>query len=467
MIDPNARDDYRRDVALFRIAILGDLIHRYLRRGELKEALAKKSQAYWQAPDGRSIRVAAKTIESWLTLHRRGGFEALMPRERSDRNRSRCIPDELQVLILDMKRERPGRSAAQIIQTLVDLGRTKLGDFSVSSAQRLIAAHGLSGPRMELDVAARHRYRASAVNEIWQVDAVHGPKLFDPASGRATTVKIFGLIDDRSRLVTYLRGSHHERQVDFLRTLFEAIRRRGIPRALQLDNHGSFSGTDTRMVCAQLGIRLHFAKPYDGASKGKIERFWRSLRAQVLSELDLDIVKTTDDLNLRIMSWVDGRYNVSPHSGIDARTPLSVYEEEAEELRFPADYEWLAARFVVHVDRKVLNDSTCSLGGRTFEVPQHLRRQTARLYYAVMEPDSVWVMDGAMQVPVREVDEVANSQRARIRTKPKSDGFQADPPVTGVNGVEAFLRRKLGHGAIGGAAEHDEDEQGGVPCAQS
>jgi len=466
MINPNARDDYRRDVALFRIALLGDLIHRDLRRGELKEALAEKSQAYWQAPGGRSIRVAAKTIESWLTLHRRGGFEMLMPRERSDRNRSRSIPDELQALILDMKRERLGRSAAQIIQTLVDLGRTKLGDFSVSSVQRLIAAHGLSGPRMELDVAARHRYRASAVNEIWQVDAVHGPKLYDPVSGRATTVKIFGLIDDRSRLVTYLRGSHRERQVDFLRTLFEAIRRRGIPRAIQLDNHGSFSGTDTKMVCAQLGIRLHFAKPYDGASKGKIERFWRSLRAQVLSELDLDVVKTTDDLNLRIMSWVDGRYNVSPHSGIDARTPLSVYEEEAEELRFPADYEWLAARFVVHVDRKVLNDSTCSLGGRTLEVPQHLRRKTARLYYAVMEPDSVWVMDGDCQVPVREVDEVANSKRARIKTKPKGDGFQSDPPVTGVNGVEAFLRRKLGDGAAGSAAERDGDEQGGVPCAR-
>jgi transposase InsO family protein len=466
MINPNARDDYRRDVALFRIAVLGDLIHRDLRRGELKEALAEKSQAYWQAPGGRSIRVAAKTIESWLTLHRRGGFEMLMPRERSDRNRSRSIPDELQVLILDMKRERLGRSAAQIIQTLVDLGRTKLSDFSVSSVQRLIAAHGLSGPRMELDVAARHRYRASAVNEIWQVDAVHGPKLYDPVSGRATTVKIFGLIDDRSRLVTYLRGSHRERQVDFLRTLFEAIRRRGIPRAIQLDNHGSFSGTDTRMVCAQLGIRLHFAKPYDGASKGKIERFWRSLRAQVLSELDLDVVKTTDDLNLRIMSWVDGRYNVSPHSGIDARTPLSVYEEEAEGLRFPADYEWLAARFVVHVDRKVLNDSTCSLGGRTFEVPQHLRRKTARLYYAVMEPDSVWVMDRDTQIPVREVDEVANSKRARIRTKPKGEGFQVNPPVTGVNGVEAFLRRKLGEGAAGGDAKRDGDEQGGVPCVQ-
>ena len=90
MIDPNARDDYRRDVALFRITILGDLIHRYLRRGELKEALAKKSQAYWQAADGRSIRVAAKTIESWLTLHRRGGFEALIPKPRADRGRTRA-----------------------------------------------------------------------------------------------------------------------------------------------------------------------------------------------------------------------------------------------------------------------------------------------------------------------------------------------------------------------------------------
>ena len=393
MIHNNPGDDRRRDVALFRLAVLGELIHQdNLRRGALKAALDTKAANSWRAPGGKSVQVSAKTIESWLTRYRSGGFDALHPRERSDRHRSRSIPDELMTLILDMKRERPRRSAAQIIKALVDSGRVKRGAFSVSSVQRLLAQHGLSGPRMELEVQARYRFRASGINEVWQVDAVHGPKLFDPAAGRETTVKIFGLIDDRSRLVTYLRGSFHERQEDFLRTLHEAVRRRGIPRALFLDNHGSFTGDDVKVVCAQLGIRLVHARPFDGASKGKIERFWQTLRKHVLDELDLNVVRSLDSLNLRLMAWVDGEYNRRPHEGLDGRTPLAVFEEETDNVRFVTDHQWIEAQFVVHVERKVRNDATCTLGGRVLEVPQHLRRKTVRLFYAVQRPGMVWIV---------------------------------------------------------------------------
>ena len=121
MIQHKPEDDRRRDVALFRLAVLGELIHQDdLRRGALKAALDAKAAAAWRAPGDKSVKISAKTIESWLTRYRSGGFEALRPLERSDRNRSRSIPDELATLIVDMKRERPGRSAAQIIKALVD-----------------------------------------------------------------------------------------------------------------------------------------------------------------------------------------------------------------------------------------------------------------------------------------------------------------------------------------------------------
>ncbi|MEZ6014599.1 MAG: DDE-type integrase/transposase/recombinase [Planctomycetota bacterium] len=394
MTKSTPNDDRRRDVALFRLAVLGDLVHQQLRRGELRAALEAKAQIEWSVPHRRDTKIAAKTIESWLTRYRRGGFDSLFPRLRSDRMRSRAIPAELANLIVELKRERPGRSAAQIVTTLVDLRHMQRSDFSVSSVQRLLAREGLSGPQMELEVPARHRFTAAATNELWQVDAVHGPKLFDPNAGRPTTVKIFGLIDDRSRLVAGLRGSFHERQQDFLLVLHEAIRRRGVPRTLLLDNHGSFTGADVKVVCAQLGIRLVHARPYDGASKGKIERFWRTLRSHVLDELDLEAVQTLDDLNLRVMNWVDGRYNLQPHGGLEGRTPLSVFEEGAADVRFVSDLDELAKHFVVRVERSVRNDATCTLEGRTFEVPQHLRRTKVTLCYAVLRPDSVWIVDG-------------------------------------------------------------------------
>ncbi len=461
--------DRRRDVALFRLAVLGDLIHQDLPRGELKEALEAKAKCGWHGPAGDYLRVAPKTIQSWLTLYRRGGFDALYPKRRGDRGVPRSIPPEIATLIVDLKRERPGRSAAQITDMLVDTGRVTRTDFSASSVQRLLAAEGLSGPKMEIEVPARHRFRASSVNELWQVDAVHGPKLFDPATGRRTTVKIFGLIDDRSRLVTHLRGSFRERQEDFLRTLFGAIRVRGIPRTLLLDNHGSFTGSDVKVVCAQLGIRLVYARPYDGASKGKIERFWRHLRARVLSELDLSIVEELDDLNLRLMAWVNSTYNRRAHSGIDGRTPLSVFEEEADSVRFESDFDALSERFIAHAERTVRRDATCSFGGRVLEVPQHLRGCKVALHYAVMRPDVIWIEDGETRVVLRDVDEVANSRRVRVRSKTTQLKPQ-ERPSTGINGVEAMIERTLK--VVRAAAiesdvrdeANDTDENGGLVC---
>lgn len=472
MIKPTPSGDSRRDVALFRLAVLGDLIHQDLPRGELKKILDAKSQRAWQAPGGDYRHVAPKTIQSWLTLYRRGGFDALYPKQRKDRGVTRSIPPAVATLIVNLKRERPGRSAAQIIEMLIDGGAIKATDFSASSVQRLLAAENLAGPKMELTVPARHRFRAASVNELWQVDAVHGPKLFDPGAGRATTVKIFGLIDDRSRLVTQLRGSFRERQEDFLRTLFEAIRVRGIPRALLLDNHGSFTGSDVKVVCAQLGIRLVYARPYDGAAKGKIERLWKTLRSRVLAELDMKLVKTLDDLNLRLMAWANGSYNQRPHAGIDGRTPLSVYEEEVDSLRFERDFDSLSEKFVTHAERSVRRDATCSLEGRVLEVPQHFRGSKVTLHYAVMRPEVIWVEDGGTRVMLRDVDPVANSRRPRIRPKPRS-GAPGTTSSTGINAVEAMLKRTLKAEGADRPADRpphksdDHDENGGAACKPS
>lgn len=454
-------DDRKRDVALFRFAVLGDLVHTELRRGELRRALDQKAAQRWLHPDGTARRLAAKTIQSWLYAYKKRGFEGLLPGERKDKGASRSIPPETQALILDMKREDPGRSTPLILRELANTGVARKGVLSESAVNRLLACNGLSGPKMKLEAKARHRFVAAVCGELWQGDACHGPKLFDPAQGRDVRVKIFGLLDDKSRLVTYLRASFHERQEDFLRVLFEAVRRRGIPRSLLLDNHGSFRGADAKVTCAQLGIRLVFARPYDGASKGKIERFWRTLRAHVLERLDLSVVQTLDDLNLRLMSWVDGDYNIRPHAGVDGQTPLSVFEQDATEMRYVGDHAELESKFVAHLERVVRNDSTCTAAGRVLEVPQYLRGRRVTLYYEVLRPEILWIEEGGVRVPVREVDATANSRRVRVR--------KVAPPEkrkpTGLNPVEDAIEKLL-HPKLDEDAAGVDDEQGGATCAR-
>jgi len=452
-------DTNKKEVALFRFAVLGDLVHARLHRGELRCALAKKSGELWLHPDGTTRTIAAKTIQGWLYAYRRHGLDGLKPKDRRDKGACRAIPDELQPLILDMKREDPGRSAAGIVRELRGAGLMRKGDFSTSAITRLLKSHGLTGPRIELEVKARHRFVAATCGDLWQGDACHGPKLFDPASGREVRVKIFGLLDDKSRLVTYLRAGFHERQEDFLRVLLEAVLRRGLPRAILLDNHGSFTGVDVRHACAELGIRLKYARPRDGASKGKIERFWRTLRSQLLDRLDMSKIATLDDLNVRLMTWVHGEYNVAPHSGLSSRTPLSVFEDDLGEVRFIDDVQVIGESFLGTADRVARNDSTCTFRGKTYEVPPALRGSKIVLHYRLLRPDVVWIEDGGDRVVLREVDAVANATRARKHTISDTE----PKPYTGLNPIEDLLGRKLHPG--GDNKRDDEHEEGA--CAAS
>lgn len=431
------QDQWRVAEALFRHSVLGTILSRKLRRRELKRTIAELAAQEWTAPDDKPRRIAAKTIEAWYYLCRKGGVDALKPRPRKDRGTTKSIPGDLRELILAMKREDPGRSAPLIIEELVLAGRLKKKQASVSTVQRLLKREGLSGPALELDRPARFRWTASRCGELWQSDAVHGPALFDPSAGRPVRVKVFALLDDRSRLVPYARASFHETQQDFLLVLLGAIQRRGVPIGLLTDNHASFTGSDVALACAQLGVRLHFARPYDGPGKGKIERFWRTFRGRFLDRLDLAKVQTLDDLNVRIATWI-AAYNQRPHAGVGGRTPLEAWEEDAEEVRWVDDPGVLEAAFTATAERAARNDSTCQVRGRTYEVPAHLRDRKVTIGWSLLAPDRLWVQDGETRLPIREVDPEGNSRRARVPGKKvaKMEGTKK----TGLNAVEALLR---------------------------
>jgi putative transposase len=443
-------DEERDQEALFRHAILGDLLSRNLRRGQLRPALTHLAQQDYQDHQGRPRRAAYKTLEEWFYKYRNGGFEALKPRPRKDRNKSRVLAEDLQQLILDMKREDPGRSAHLILRELELAGRLAAGQASVSCVQRLLHRHGLSVPRMEWDHAARYRWEATVCGELWQADALHGPMLMNPATGRTQRVIVFGLIDDRSRLMPYLEGGFGETEQRFLTVLYQAMARRGIVRKLLLDNHASFSGYDLRLLCARLGIHLVHSRPGDAPSKGKIERIWRTLRAQLIARLDLERVTTLDEFNLRLWTWVETEYHRQPHSSLSGRTPLEVWESEADQMRWAGDAQQLEQNFYGEAERFVRNDSTVQWRGVFYEVPPYLRRQTVRLRYALLDSTRVSVLDGGTEIPIRRVQPVENSNRSRAAVaRPIGD----NPVKTGLNAAELILARAAGIDPKGGGNE--------------
>ncbi len=378
-------DDDRTKEALFRHAVLGDLLSRKLRRGETRSLLTELSLKTFEDYRGRYRRMASSTFEEWYYKHRHDGFEGLKPLSRSDQGCSRRLSPELEQLVIDLKREDPGRSAPLILRELELAGRISRGHMSVYPIQRVFRHHGLSGPRMEIDVAARFRWEASMCGELWQADALHGPMLVNPATGRPQRAIVFGLLDDRSRIVPYLEAGFGETGLRFLAVLHNAIARRGIPRRLLLDNHKSFTSLDLRVLCAKLDIHIVHSRPGDGPSKGKIERWWRNLREHVIDRLDLQKVTTLDELNLRLWNYVEAEY----HCGRTARFRAKRRSKSGRVMPTRSvGYRTTAAleqAFIGEVERQARNDSTVQWRSIFYEVPPYLRRCKVRLRYSLLD----------------------------------------------------------------------------------
>jgi putative transposase len=165
--------------------------------------------------------------------------------------------------------------------------------------------------------------------------------------------------------------------------------------------------------------------------------------------LDLERVTTLDEFNLRLWTWVEMEYHRQTHSSLSGRTPLDVWESEAEQIRWVDDPNQLEQNFYAQVERLARNDSTVQWRGVFYEVPPYLRRQRVRLRYALLDPTHVSVLDGETEIPLRPVQPVENANRSRVGVT-----RGAEPtPKTGLNAAELILARAAGKDPQGGGDE--------------
>jgi hypothetical protein len=169
----------------------------------------------------------------------------------------------------------------------------------------------------------------------------------------------------------------------------QALMRRGIPQRLYVDNGANYRSQHLALVCAKLGVALIHARPYQPQGKGKMERWFRTARAQLLSRLTPADTASLDSLNRRLWAWVEGEYHQAPHRGLDDHTPLDRWAMSAEQVRLPAATALdLDALFLFEAKRRVQRDRTVSLNGTLFEADAALVGQLVTLRYDPAVPAS-------------------------------------------------------------------------------
>lgn len=429
--------DHVEAVALFRAQVIGDLTARQLEHGDLAAELRERAQQRFRPPGSDVTRCySVPTLERWLYRLRAGGVKALRPQLRSDAGVARVLDDITKSLLLEIRREHPSLSAALIVRTLERRGRLAPGEISVNTLRRLYREHGLERLSKKHQVPGHHRRRweAAHAGQLWHADVCHGPKVL--CGGREKPLRIHGIIDDHSRYALALVALHQEREVDMLRVFTETVRQHGKSESLYLDNGSTYRGETLAIACNRLDVRLVHAQPYDPQARGKMERFWRTMRENCLDHTPA--TATLHDVQIRLLAFLDEHYHRTAHASLMGDTPAQRWERRHPREVSEAE---LQEALTLRTTRRLRGDGTVSVGGIDWEVERgYLAGSKVVVARTLAVNAAPWIEWDDERLPLRPVDARGNARRSRSPRPAKGiDAMPFDPmePL-----VDAMLGRK-------------------------
>jgi putative transposase len=424
-------------LALFRYGLIAPLVLEALPRGELTRRAEEIASRLYDIPDSKRRAVSVDTLLDWALRYRNGGFEALAPKPRQDRGQSRSITPQLASLIERLKRENPHRTGTTLLRELALSSGKDEPPVSPATLYRFLKQRGLS-ERQLLAPQAHKKFEAELSNQIWQADMLFGPWVQRSGGGRMQ-VFLHAMLDDASRLIPHAQFYSSQGLDAALDCLRQAVRARGIPVRLYIDNAKMYRSSQLARIAASLGILIIHSRPYQPEGRGKIERCFRTLREQFIANLDTRRLLSMDELNERLWSWVENGYHCSVHSALGT-TPLLRWQRDIHQVRQLAPATDLRRLFFHRLDRLVRRDSTFLLRNRLYEAPPHLAGHTVEVRFDPLDTfeAEIW-FQGQLQAVARLLDPVVNGQLPSL--KPVSTPA---PEPTGINLVELLTEKNNG-----------------------
>lgn len=403
-------------IALFRLGIVGDLLARDLADGELRAELEARAAQRHRPPGGTASRTFHwKTLQSWYYAAKHGGHRALISPSRR-KGFGIGLAAETRELLLQIRREHPSAAAGLILEVAVQQGLVEKDEVSPSTLRRLFAAAGVSrSSATRTDRRERRRWDAGRVGALWHGDVCH--IWVRSLAGVPHKLYVHGLLDDHSRFVPVLEARETEKEVDMLSVLCAALLRIPTPDVLYLDNGSCYRGETLALACARLGIRLVHAQPYDPQARGKMERFWRTLRQRCTDHLPPGA--SLHDVNAALLAFLDAEYHARPHAGLMGEPPTKRFHAGLGALGRARSAKELATALEVTVKRRIGTALTFSLEGRLFEVRgRHLSGKAAEIVVDPFTNAPLRVSVDGTPVVFGPCDMVANRHRGRAQTTP-------------------------------------------------
>ena len=305
-----------------------------------KELSQRAIEMYYN--QGRSIEdisaelnKSKRTIYRWLGLANQDLSPVSHPSKKKS-GRPKIYPPEVINRIIELKKELPQRSAPLVHKWL----KKEFPDAcpSIPYIRKIIRDQGLSDKTTERRQGYR-RFQRSKPNDMWQVD-IAGVQTV----GHLKQVYLIALLDDCSRYVVSARYFKDQTAPNVFMIVRDAVLAYGRPNEILADNGAQFKNilgelaTKYSKLLKSLSIKPIFASPYHPQTKGKLERWFKTVNQMFLIEarffVKTNLESTLADLNRMLEEWVKWYNTEKSHRGLPNRCPPTKIFFETEDRIF-------------------------------------------------------------------------------------------------------------------------------------
>ena len=255
----------------------------------------------------------------------------------------------------------------------------------------------------------RKSFEVPHINILWTTDFMHGPYVKD--GKKKVKSYLCAIIDDYSRIITGSGFYLMESSLSLEKTLKGAVLTYGIPQKLYCDNGKVFVSGYIHQVCAKLGTALIHSKPYDSPSRGKIERFFRTVRDMFLPNIPYNEQLTVEILNNMFKEWLLKEYHHNFHRGINEK-PIDRYFNDIPNVKIKEIAMNEADYYFYHtIYRTVKNDCTILFQNELYEAPARLIGKKIEIRFPLDNPGDLRIFENNKQTAVlKKLDKHFNSQ---------------------------------------------------------
>jgi putative transposase len=427
----------------FRYQIVSQVLSRIARGETQREAvLAVAALEHYFPGDDRPRRVSERAIYRWLELYREEGLAGLQTAPRMAASQpGKSLPPKFVQFLVEEKTKDSRASIPEIIRRGGELGILK-PELVVDRTTVYRAAKRL-GLWVAHQRKSRDRDRRRFAYPHRMDMVLSDGKHFRAGATRARRVAMF-FLDDSTRFLLHVVVGTSESALLFLTGLYQLVLKYGLFSALYLDRGPGFIAEDTFAVVKSLGALLILGEKAYPEGHGKIERFNRTARNDLLRGLDRrpDVDPAPPALELRILHYLETQYNQRLHESLQKQSPFERFMADARELRFPQSAQELREKFEVYLTRTVTPDNVVSVDSVHYEMPRGHDGKKVVLRRKLLDGGRLFFLHEGRLIQLHPVDLAANA-RSRRGTAGRDEEEEVEHPLP-PSAADLAFQRDLG-----------------------